>query len=110
MNRRHDVFPADAERFACTDRSELPRITRPIWANQDGGGACTNFLRVNYGCSPPAVLKGGTDEEILNGAIATDAGSTNGEPFGVEWFCLPSSAGRFCLAAPGRGEAKMRHS
>lgn len=29
-------------------------------------GACTNFLRVNYGVLTQRVLKGGTDEEILD--------------------------------------------
>jgi gluconokinase len=59
-------FPRMLDKIRLHARGELPEdyhgnLGRPRTAD----GACANFLRVNYNVLCQRVLKGGTDEEIL---------------------------------------------
>jgi uncharacterized protein DUF5069 len=59
-------FPRMLDKIRLHERGELSEeyhanLGRPRTAD----GACTNFLRINYGVLRQRVLKGGTDEEIL---------------------------------------------
>src|SRR3954462_9324240 len=59
-------FPRMLDKIRLHGKSEL---SEDYHANLGGpktaDGMCTNFLRVNYGVLRQRVLKGGTDEEIL---------------------------------------------
>lgn len=59
-------FPRMLDKIRLHARGELPEdyhanLGRPRTAD----GACTNFLRMNYNVLCQRVLKGGTDDEIL---------------------------------------------
>ena len=59
-------FPRMLDKIRLHERGELSEdyhanLGRPRTAD----GACTNFLRINYGVLRQRVFKGGTDEEIL---------------------------------------------
>lgn len=59
-------FPRMLEKIRLHERGELAEdyhanLGRP----RTGDGTCANFLRINYGVLRQRVLKGGTDEEIL---------------------------------------------
>src|SRR5438270_585276 len=66
MTKGMMYFPRMLDKIRMHGRGELaedyhPNLGKPRTAD----GACTNFLRVNYGVLRERVLKGGTDEEIL---------------------------------------------
>jgi gluconokinase len=66
MTKGMMYFPRMLDKIRLHGRGELGEeyqgsLGRPKTAD----AACTNFLRVNYGVLTQRVLKGGTDEEIL---------------------------------------------
>jgi hypothetical protein len=64
-------FPRMLDKIRLHDRGELPEDYHPnLGRPKSADGACTNFLRMNYGVLRQRVLKGGTDEEILEWCYA----------------------------------------
>src|SRR3989454_4214831 len=71
MTKGMMYFPRMLDKIRLHGRGELgeeyhANLGRPRTAD----GACTNFLRINYGVLTQRVLKGGTDEEILDWCYA----------------------------------------
>jgi gluconokinase len=70
-------------------------------------GACTNFLRVNYGVLRQRVLKGGTDEEILEWCYANGRRLNEGDL--RVWNGFASKLGWNDFATPLLEEAKQKY-
>src|SRR5205085_2388722 len=67
MTKGMMYFPRMLDKIRRHGRGELPEEYHGnLGAPKTADGACTNFLRVNYGVLRQRVLKGGTDEEILD--------------------------------------------
>ncbi|MFL6537759.1 MAG: DUF5069 domain-containing protein [Chthoniobacterales bacterium] len=67
MTKGMMYFPRMLDKIRLNAKGELSEeyqanLGRPKTAD----GACTNFLRINYGVLTQRVLKGGTDDEILD--------------------------------------------
>jgi gluconokinase len=59
-------FPRMLDKIRLHARGELPEDYHAnLGKPRTGDGACTNFLRTNYNVLCQRVVKGGTDEEIL---------------------------------------------
>lgn len=59
-------FPRMLDKIRLHARGELPESYHEnLGKAKSADGACANFLRVNYNVLCQRVLKGGTDEEIL---------------------------------------------
>lgn len=59
-------FPRMLDKIRMQARGELPEDYQAnLGSVRRADGACTNFLRVNYGQLRDRVLAGGSDEEIL---------------------------------------------
>jgi hypothetical protein len=70
-------------------------------------GACTNFLRVNHGVLRQRVLKGGTDEEILEWCYANGRRLNEGDL--RVWNGFASKLGWNDFATPVLEEAKQKY-
>jgi gluconokinase len=70
-------------------------------------GACTNFLRVNYGVLRERVLKGGTDEEILDWCFTNGRRLNEGDL--LVWNGFASKLGWNDFASPVLEEAKQKY-
>jgi gluconokinase len=70
-------------------------------------GACTNFLRINYGVLRQRVLKGGTDEEILDWCYTNGRRLNEGDL--VVWNAFVSKLGWNDFASSTLDEAKQEH-
>jgi gluconokinase len=79
-----------------------PNLGRPKTAD----GACTNFLRVNYGVLTQRVLKGGTDEEILDWCYTNGRRLNEGDL--TVWNAYVSKLGWNDFASPVLDEAKQK--
>src|SRR2546423_15270699 len=80
-------FPRMLDKIRLHERGELPEdyhanLGRPRTADD----ACTNFLRINYGVLRQRVLKGGSDEEILDWGLANRRRLNEGDLVVCDWF------------------------
>src|SRR5947209_19076992 len=67
MTKGMMYFPRMLDKIRLNGRGELAEDYQPnLGKPRTADGACTNFLRVNYGVLTQRVLKGGSDEEILD--------------------------------------------
>ena len=101
-------FPRMLDKIRLHARGELseeyhPNLGRPKTAD----GTCTNFLRVNYGVLTQRVLKGGTDEEILEWCYQNGRRLNEGDL--VVWNGFVSKLGWNDFASPVLDEAKQKH-
>ncbi|HVF70346.1 MAG TPA: DUF5069 domain-containing protein [Chthoniobacterales bacterium] len=77
-----------------------------LGAPRTADGACTNFLRINYGVLRQRVLKGGTDEEILDWCYTNGRRLNDGDL--VVWNGFVSKFGLNDFASPVLEEAKQK--
>ena len=99
-------FPRMLDKIRLQARGELgeeyqPNLGRPKTAD----GACVNFLRMNYGVLTQRVLKGGTDEEILDWCYTNGRRLNDGDL--VVWNSFISKLGWNDFATPHLEEAKQ---
>ena len=80
-----------------------PNLGRP----QTADGACTNFLRINYGVLRQRVLKGGSDEEILDWCYTNGRRLNEGDL--VVWNSFVNKLGWNDFASPVLEEGKQKH-
>ena len=67
MTKGMMYFPRMLDKIRLHGSGELSEdYHASLGAPKTADGACTNFLRINYGVLRQRVLKGGTDEEILD--------------------------------------------
>jgi len=108
MTKGMMYFPRMLDKIRLHARGELaedyhPNLGRPRTAD----GACTNFLRVNYGVLTQRVLKGGTDEEILDWCYTNGRRLNEGDL--QVWNSFVSKLGWNDFATPVLDEGKQKH-
>jgi hypothetical protein len=108
MTKGMMYFPRMLDKIRRHGRGELPEeyhanLGRPKTAD----GTCTNFLRINYGVLRERVLKGGTDEEILEWCFTNGRRLNEGDL--VVWNGFASKLGWNDFATPLLEEAKQKH-
>ena len=106
MTKGMMYFPRMLDKIRLHERGELseeyhPNLGRPKTAD----AACTNFLRVNYGVLTQRVLKGGTDEEILDWCYTNGRRLNEGDL--LVWNSFVSKLGWNDFATPVLDEAKQ---
>ena len=100
-------FPRMLDKIRLHGRGELAEeyhanLGRPRTAD----GACTNFLRVNYNVLRERVLKGGTDDEILEWCYQNGRRLNAGDM--VVWNAFLSKLGSNDFATPLLEEEKQK--
>src|SRR3954470_5688067 len=108
MTKGMMYFPRMLDKIRMHGRGELAEdyhgnLGRPRTADR----ACTNFLRVNYGVLTQRVLKGGTDEEILEWCYQNGRRLNEGDL--VVWNGFVSKLGWNDFASSILDEAKQKH-
>jgi len=108
MTKGMMYFPRMLDKIRLHARGELgeeyhPNLGRPHTAD----GACTNFLRINYGVLTQRVLKGGTDEEILDWCYTNGRRLNEGDL--LVWNSFVSKLGWNDFATPVLDEGKQTH-
>jgi gluconokinase len=108
MTKGMMYFPRMLDKIRRHGRGELPEeyhanLGRPKTAD----GTCTNFLRVNYGVLRERVLKGGTDEEILEWCYTNGRRLNEGDL--TVWNGFASKLGWNDFATPVLDEQKQKH-
>jgi len=101
-------FPRMLDKIRLHERGELSEdyhanLGRPRTAD----GACTNFLRINYGVLRQRVLKGGTDEEILEWCYTNGRRLNEGDL--LVWNGFASKLGWNDFASPLLDEQKQKY-
>lgn len=100
-------FPRMLDKIRLHSRGELgedyhTNLGRPRTAD----GACTNFLRINYGVLRERVLKGGSDEEILEWCYLNGRRLNEGDL--TVWNSFVSKLGWSDFASPLLEEQKEK--
>jgi gluconokinase len=106
MTKGMMYFPRMLDKIRLHGRGELGEeyqgnLGRPKTAD----AACTNFLRINYGVLTQRVLKGGTDEEILEWCFQNGRRLNEGDM--TVWNGFVSKLGWNDFASPALDEAKQ---
>jgi gluconokinase len=106
MTKGMMYFPRMLDKIRLHGRGELGEeyqgnLGRPKTAD----AACTNFLRVNYGVLTQRVLKGGTDDEILEWCFQNGRRLNEGDM--TVWNGFVSKLGWNDFASPMLDEAKQ---
>jgi hypothetical protein len=101
-------FPRMLDKIRLHARGELPEdyhanLGKPRTAD----GACANFLRVNYNVLCQRVLKGGTDDEILEWCYQNGRRLNAGDL--TVWNCFISKLGWNDFATPLLEEEKEKY-
>jgi gluconokinase len=108
MTKGMMYFPRMLDKIRLHGRGELPEEYHPnLGGPKTADGACTNFLRINYGVLRQRVLKGGTDEEILDWCYTNGRRLNEGDL--VVWNGFVSKLGWNDFASPVLDEAKQKH-
>jgi len=107
MTKGMMYFPRMLDKIRLHGRGELGEeyhgnLGKPKTAD----AACTNFLRVNYGVLTQRVLKGGTDEEILEWCFQNGRRLNEGDM--IVWNGFVSKLGWNDFASPVLEEAKQK--
>jgi Domain of unknown function (DUF5069) len=107
MTKGMMYFPRMLDKIRLHGRGELgeeyqDHLGRPRTAD----AACANFLRVNYGVLTQRVLKGGTDEEILEWCFQNGRRLNEGDM--TVWNGFVSKLGWNDSASPVLDEAKQQ--
>lgn len=107
MTKGMMYFPRMLDKIRLNARGELPEeyhgnLGKPRTAD----GACTNFLRVNYGVLRERVVKGGTDEEILDWCYTNGRRLNEGDL--LVWNGFVSKLGWNDFATPTLEEEKQK--
>jgi len=107
MTKGMMYFPRMLDKIRLHSRGELneeyhANLGRPRTAD----AVCTNFLRVNYGVLTQRVLKGGTDEEILEWCYTNGRRLNEGDL--LVWNSFASKLGWNDFATPVLEEAKQK--
>lgn len=107
MTKGMMYFPRMLDKIRLHDRGELAEeyhanLGRP----QTADGMCANFLRMNYGVLRQRVLKGGTDEEILDWCYTNGRRLNEGDL--AVWNGFVSKLGWNDYATPVLEEAKQK--
>ena len=107
MTKGMMYFPRMLDKIRLQARGELGEdyqghLGKPKTAD----AACTNFLRVNYGVLTQRVLKGGTDEEILDWCYTNGRRLNEGDL--IVWNGFVSKLGWKDFASPLLDEAKQK--
>jgi gluconokinase len=107
MTKGMMYFPRMLDKIRLHDRGELPEdYHSSLGGPKSADGACTNFLRVNYGVLRQRVLKGGTDEEILDWCFTNGRRLNEGDL--VVWNGFVLKLGWNDFASPVLEEAKQK--
>jgi hypothetical protein len=100
-------FPRMLDKIRLHGRGELPEDYHSnLGGPKSADGACTNFLRVNYGVLRQRVLKGGTDEEILDWCFTNGRRLNEGDL--AVWNEFVQKLGWNDFASPVLEEAKQK--
>ena len=100
-------FPRMLDKIRLHGKSELSEeYHASLGGPKTADGMCTNFLRVNYGVLRQRVLKGGTDEEILEWCYQNGRRLNEGDM--VVWNGFVSKLGWNDFASPMLEEAKQK--
>ena len=107
MTKGMMYFPRMLDKIRLHGKGELgeeyhANLGRPKTAD----GACTNFLRINYGVLTQRVLKGGTDEEILDWCYTNGRRLNEGDL--VVWNAYVSKLGWNDFASSVLDESKQK--
>ena len=107
MTKGMMYFPRMLDKIRLHDRGELSEEYHgSLGAPKTADGACTNFLRINYGVLRQRVLKGGTDEEILDWCYTNGRRLNEGDL--TVWNGFVSKLGWNDFASPVLEEAKQK--
>jgi Domain of unknown function (DUF5069) len=99
-------FPRMLDKIRLHGRGELPAEYHANLGKQRAAdGACTNFLRMNYNVLRERLLKGGTDEEILEWCYANGRRLNQGDL--LVWNAFVSKLGWNDFATPQLEEGKQ---
>jgi hypothetical protein len=108
MTKGMMYFPRMLDKIRRHGRGELPEEYHGnLGGPKTADSACTNFLRVNYGVLRQRVLKGGTDEEILEWCYTNGRRLNEGDL--VVWNGFVSKLGWNDFATPVLDEQKQQH-
>ena len=108
MTKGMMYFPRMLDKIRLHGKGELPEEYHAnLGGQKTADGMCTNFLRVNYGVLRQRVLKGGTDEEILEWCYQNGRRLNDGDM--VVWNGFISKFGWNDFATPILEEAKQKH-
>jgi gluconokinase len=107
MTKGMMYFPRMLDKIRLHGRGELSEEYHAnMGAPRTADAACTNFLRVNYGVLRQRVLKGGTDEEILDWCYTNGRRLNEGDL--LVWNGFVSKLGLNDFASPVLDEAKQK--
>jgi len=99
-------FPRMLDKIRLHGRGELGEDYQAnLGKARTADAACTNFLRINYGVLTQRVLKGGTDEEILDWCYTNGRRLNEGDL--TVWNAFVSKLGWNDFASPALEEAKQ---
>ena len=107
MTKGMMYFPRMLDKIRLHARGELDEVYHANLGRPPGDAACANFLRVNYGVLTQRVLKGGTDEEILDWCYTNGRRLNEGDL--VVWNGFVSKLGWNDSAAPAVDKGKQEH-
>jgi hypothetical protein len=106
MTKGMMFFPRMLDKIRLHEKGELAEeYHENLGKPRTGDGACTNFLRINYGVLRQRVLKGGTDEEILDWCYTNGRRLNEGDL--VVWNGFISKLGWNDFASSALEEAKQ---
>ncbi|HEY2139091.1 MAG TPA: DUF5069 domain-containing protein, partial [Chthoniobacterales bacterium] len=92
-------FPRMLDKIRLQERGDLgEEYQGNLGKPKTADGACTNFLRINYGVLRQRVLKGGSDEEILDWCYANGRRLNEGDL--TVWNAFVSKLGWNDFASP----------
>lgn len=108
MTKGMMYFPRMLDKIRLHGKGELSEeYHASLGGPKTADGMCTNFLRVNYGVLRQRVLKGGTDEEILEWCYQNGRRLNEGDM--VVWNGFVSKLGWNDFASATLDEAKQKH-
>jgi hypothetical protein len=108
MTKGMMYFPRMLDKIRLHGSGELAEDYHPnLGGSRTADGACTNFLRINYGVLRQRVLKGGSDEEILDWCYTNGRRLNEGDL--AVWNAFVSKLGWNDFASPTLDEAKQKH-
>jgi Domain of unknown function (DUF5069) len=107
MTKGMMYFPRMLDKIRLHARGELgEEYQGNLGKPKTADAACTNFLRVNYGVLTQRVLKGGSDEEILDWCYTNGRRLNDGDL--TVWNGFVSKLGWNDFASPVLDEAKQK--
>jgi len=106
MTKGMMYFPRMLDKIRLHGQGDLAEDYHPnLGGPKSADGACTNFLRINYGVLRQRVLKGGSDEEILDWCYTNGRRLNEGDL--IVWNAFVLKLGWNDFASPALDAAKQ---